>query len=101
MSLTSRRSPSPWREENGAGRDGAVNDADLMRRLQAGGGLESDVHRLMRGQRAAGGEHAGQERAGETLRENVGAPVVGLSHLEERRDVRMAYLARSLKLPQP
>jgi hypothetical protein len=86
------------RDEYGSGRDAAMNDPDLMRRLQAGGDLEADIHRLLPWQRTAGGEHVSQEIARETFPDNVGEPVGGLADLHKTRDVRMTYLARSAEL---
>jgi hypothetical protein len=86
------------RDEDGSGRDAAVNDPDPMRRLQAGGGLEADIHRLLQRQRTAGGEDVTQELAGEQFPDSVGEPVEGLADLHKIRDVRMTYLAGSAEL---
>jgi hypothetical protein len=75
-----------------------VNDPDSMRRLQAGGGLEADIHRLLQRQRTAGGQHVRQELARQKFADSVGDPVGGFAHVHETSDVWMAYLTRSSKL---
>ena len=85
------------RHEKVPGRDVAVNDADPMRRLQAGGGLQADIHRLPKRQRTAGGEYVEQELAREKFSDGVCEPVRGFAHLHEPRDVRMTYLTGSPK----
>jgi hypothetical protein len=75
-----------------------VHYADSMRRAKPLRGLKTDVHCLGLGHGAAGGEHVGEQLAGEKLGHRVDQPLRGPAHLQETGHMGVPYLACPSKL---
>jgi hypothetical protein len=90
------------RDENRVGRKGTVRDTESMRFLQPGSGLETDLHCLMRRQRALGREHFREELTVENLTRGIDPALRSFPYLQETRHVGVPYLASpSELLPEP
>ena len=75
-----------------------MHHTDPVRRVEASRGLKTDVHRLGPGHRAAGGEHVGEQLAGEKLGHRVDESLGSLPHVEQTGHVGIPYLARPSEL---
>jgi hypothetical protein len=88
--------------QNGERREVPVNQTGVVRGLQAGGGLQAQVHGLLHRQGAPRIEKVPQQLAGQILEDDVNGPVAGLAYLMDRGDVGMLDLKRPVeRLPQP
>ena len=85
-------------DQDGIRRQVAVDDAFLMRRLEAGGGLQDQAYRFVRGKDVACAEELGEELTPEHLECGPECPFLGLANVADARDVWVVDPSRAAEL---